>query len=90
MCIKFAQAACRQANGHGAITTPGINGEGDFVSYCIPRFADRKSTVENSAHHAQPRLSPAEKARRVAELRAVLHAPAFRARIDAGERRDLP
>ena len=70
-------------------TAPVPRGEGGaFVSNCNPTHPDCKSTAEDFAHHSQPRLSPAEKARRVARLRAVLHAPAFQARIDAVQRRD--
>jgi hypothetical protein len=35
-------------------------------------------------------LAPDDRARRVAELRAVLSAPTFQARIDAGERGERP
>jgi hypothetical protein len=35
-------------------------------------------------------LSPEDRARRVAELRTVLAAPAFQARIDAGEQGEQP
>ena len=54
--------------------------------------ADRKSSVENftpPTNHHLP-LTTDEKARRVAELRAVLYAPTFRARKDATDRRARP
>ena len=50
--------------------------------------------TENSPHAATTRrcgpLSPEDRARRVAELRAVLAAPAFQARLRAGERGEQP
>jgi hypothetical protein len=53
------------------------------MSNCSSTHPDRKSTVENSAHRPI-QLTPAEKARRVAELRARIHAPAFRVRSEHG------
>ena len=58
------------------------------MSNCNPIYPDRKSTAKNSARHAQ--LTPAEKIRRVAELRAQIHAPTFQARINAERGRGLP
>jgi hypothetical protein len=62
------------------------------VSNCNPIHLDRKSIVENSTHRPI-QLTPAEKARRVAELRARIHTPAFQGqlRMSATEHgRDLP
>jgi len=77
-----------QTAGWGYLPPPDY-GEGDrIVSNCNPTHPDRKSTAENFAHHH--RLSPAEKVRRVAALRRLLHARTLRARIEAGQRGDLP
>jgi len=70
-----------------AIVHPRAHGEGDFVSHCILDRQDRKSTAENSDRRSV-QLAPAEKSRRVAVLRALLHAPAFQAMIAAAQGRD--
>ncbi|MBV8077986.1 MAG: hypothetical protein JO284_16385 [Planctomycetaceae bacterium] len=59
------------------------------LSVCT-QSADRKSAGENPQAVQRQSLSPAEKARRVAELRAALHAPTFQARIDVENGRGRP
>ena len=73
----------------GAITaTPYHGGGGKYVIYSNRPRPGFKSTAENSAHRPSL-LTSAEKARRVAELRAALRAPIFQALVAAAQGRDL-
>ena len=60
--------------------------------HCNRGLADCKSIDQNSTppRHLRLPLTPTEKARRVADLRRMLHAPTFQTRIVAGEWRDRP
>jgi hypothetical protein len=51
-------------------------------------FTEISADAPQSRHHVP--LSPEDRARRVAELRAVLAAPEFQARLRAGERGEQP
>src|SRR6516225_7469438 len=89
--------------GRGDPRKPRLTGEGDFVSTRHPSKASEESKRRNAAFAeissatADPPPSsgsptPDEKARRLAVLRAALadSAPAFQARIHAGERGERP
>ena len=72
------------------------HGEGGLMRYSS-RPTDcckgRSEPITENSSDALPRfgpLAPDDRARRLAELRAVLSAPKFQARIDAGERGEQP
>ena len=81
-----------------ATLTPSLWGGGLYVHYsnqplaqCKGRsnpFTEISSDAPTTRHFGS--LTPEDRARRVAELRTVLAAPAFQARIDAGEQGEQP
>ena len=93
--VLFAKAGRPTKLPAEAKSTP-VTGEGVLMRYSS-RPSDcckgRSEPIAENSSDAPPRfgpLAPEDRARRVTELRAVLSAPAFQARIRAGEQGERP